>query len=179
MVALGEYVAPDPDETVAPPTRCCHATRELRRRIYANDAIHYHYQCVVCGQAGNSVKRATLTIPEMRAAPAFDEQLEEAYRNAFAAAADRYWAAQGRQRRAEYDNYIASSDWARKRELVLQRDGWECQARMRGCRFSATDVHHIRYDHLGNEPLYDLIAVCRSCHNAIETDKRERMAAPW
>lgn len=66
------------------------------------------------------------------------------------------------------DNYLQSPEWKEKRLLVLQRDNWICQA----CRIAkATDVHHLTYDHIRNEPLFELVAVCRRCHTAIEEMK--------
>lgn len=60
-----------------------------------------------------------------------------------------------------YTSYIASNEWKNKRKLVLERDKFICQA----CLIvKATQVHHITYKHLMNEPLFELVSVCQPCH---------------
>ena len=76
--------------------------------------------------------------------------------------------------RARYDAYIASPAWAQKRLLVLQRDGYVCQS----ChRATATQVHHLTYRHLGNEPLFELASICTPCHEQITEADRARRGA--
>jgi 5-methylcytosine-specific restriction endonuclease McrA len=71
---------------------------------------------------------------------------------------------QEEERRLEYDAYIRSPKWALLRQRVLARDEHLCQ----GCRLErATDAHHLTYDRFQEEMLFDLIAVCRSCHEKI------------
>lgn len=63
---------------------------------------------------------------------------------------------------ATYSRYLASSEWRRKRDRAMKRAGKVCE--MCGQR-PPTQVHHIRYPkRLGDEPLTDLLAVCRQCH---------------
>jgi 5-methylcytosine-specific restriction endonuclease McrA len=70
-------------------------------------------------------------------------------------------AALAQERREEYRRYLQSDEWASRRELVLQRADYLCE----GCRLDrATEVHHLSYDHLGQEFLWELVAVCRRCH---------------
>ncbi len=60
--------------------------------------------------------------------------------------------------------YLQSSTWREKRHLVLQRAGWKCE----GCGINkAAHVHHLSYAHHGNEFLFELVAVCKPCHNRI------------
>jgi 5-methylcytosine-specific restriction endonuclease McrA len=64
-------------------------------------------------------------------------------------------------RHAKYEDYLASPEWAAKRELVLQREGYVCQ----GCGVArATQAHHVTYAHLRHEFLWELLAVCKECH---------------
>ncbi|MCF8414614.1 MAG: hypothetical protein K9G40_00115 [Crocinitomicaceae bacterium] len=63
-----------------------------------------------------------------------------------------------------YNDYLDSADWKAKRILVLKRDNYLCQS----CLVSkAKEVHHLTYKHFKNEPLFDLISVCRPCHISI------------
>jgi hypothetical protein len=54
-----------------------------------------------------------------------------------------------------------------RRALRLVFDGNACKARLPGCTKNATEVHHLSYRHIGNEPLFDLVSVCGPCHRAI------------
>jgi len=63
-----------------------------------------------------------------------------------------------------YNSYLKSEDWIRKRKLVLLRDHFLCQS----CYVTrATEVHHLTYDFVGNEPLFCLTSLCRSCHDKV------------
>ena len=68
----------------------------------------------------------------------------------------------------KYYEYLQSSEWKAKRELVLIRDKYKCQI----CNIKmADDVHHLTYENLGNEKLSDLLSVCRECHIKIHKKK--------
>lgn len=72
---------------------------------------------------------------------------------------------------SEHSAYLQSSDWKRKRLLVLKRDNCICQ----GClEAKATEVHHKSYRYWKNEPLFDLISVCKKCHDNITNFDRNR-----
>lgn len=63
-----------------------------------------------------------------------------------------------------FKEYYLSKEWAEKRNLVLKRDNNICQACLIA---SATDVHHLTYLHFKNEFLFELISVCKKCHEEI------------
>lgn len=77
---------------------------------------------------------------------------------------------------AEHSKYLASPEWEAKRRRVLERDKSLCQAGLWGCDGTAQQVHHLTYRHWRNEPLFDLISVCRSCHE--EITQMDRAARP-
>jgi 5-methylcytosine-specific restriction endonuclease McrA len=63
--------------------------------------------------------------------------------------------------RAQYMAYLQSREWRERRRLVLQRARGFCER----CRKAqATQVHHLTYEHVGNEFLKELVAVCCRCH---------------
>lgn len=69
---------------------------------------------------------------------------------------------------ARYDAYLASPEWAAKRELVLQRANHRCE----GCgQRPATIAHHLTYAHVFDELLFELVAVCRPCHDRLHPDR--------
>lgn len=66
----------------------------------------------------------------------------------------------------DYQKYMQSSAWRKKREKVLKRDGHVCQ--VRGCKVnSGLHVHHLTYKRLGNERLSDLITLCSKHHKQL------------
>ncbi len=70
---------------------------------------------------------------------------------------------------AWYDQYLQSPEWQARRRLVLRRAGGKCE----GCRIRrAVQAHHLTYDRVGREMLFDLVAVCAECHNQIHAKER-------
>lgn len=65
--------------------------------------------------------------------------------------------------RKAYKHHLESEEYKSKRKLVFARDNI-CQA----CLINqATEVHHKTYDHVGDEPLFDLAGVCKACHEKL------------
>ncbi len=68
----------------------------------------------------------------------------------------------------QYSAYLQTDKWKSKRAKVLERENWQCQ----GCGFSkAVHVHHTTYENLGDELLFQLVALCVNCHNKLHPDK--------
>lgn len=67
-------------------------------------------------------------------------------------------------RRVKYKQYLKSPRWKKKRFLVLKRDHFKCTV----CgRKRNLNVHHKTYKNIFNEPLCDLVTVCKVCHKKI------------
>jgi hypothetical protein len=61
----------------------------------------------------------------------------------------------------KYFLYLTSETWKKKRQAIHDRDNNICRI----CANEAsTEVHHLTYKNIYNEPLEDLIAVCNTCH---------------
>lgn len=79
------------------------------------------------------------------------------------------YTSEGRQAKTFYNEYIKSPAWSAKRRQVLIRDDYRCF----DCGTSTRlQVHHINYEHLGNEPLEDLITLCTDCHTQRHDESR-------
>jgi 5-methylcytosine-specific restriction protein A len=70
-------------------------------------------------------------------------------------------------------------NWRKARQQVLERDAYECQLRLPGCLWSATEVHHrgglaglTRAEAVDPD---DCIAVCAPCHARVTA--RQTVAA--
>lgn len=69
-----------------------------------------------------------------------------------------------------YIAYIKSDRWKRKCTLYWMTYGRFCKAC--GKRSGPLMVHHMTYDHLGNEPLADLMGLCPECHREVHKSHR-------
>lgn len=70
-----------------------------------------------------------------------------------------------------YEDYLKSPEWQQKRSERLRLDGYKCQ---RCGRPMDLQVHHLTYNNIGHENIYtDLITLCKRCHEAVESQKRE------
>lgn len=78
------------------------------------------------------------------------------------------------QRRQEwfeqYREYLKSDKWRVKRLAALKRDGYVCQACLSR---KASQVHHKTYEHVFDEPLFDLESVCEHCHQKLHAEKND------
>lgn len=127
----------------------------------------FRIQCMECGRISGAIARDHIHAAGVSTVhlPAWDEtllsiKLEEQVR----AESERWWRA--------YDAYLESDEWRRKRALVLKRSAGVCE----GCgERPAVQVHHLHYKRVFREMLFDLVAVCRQCHDAIhESDDDEK-----
>lgn len=145
--------------------QCMHEVREVRLRTIADGRLAYYRQCIKCGNAGNAVS-AKLAKSERQGqeSPIFDDDLEHKWHAQKQAEYLTTYKNIAPQLRAEYHTYLASIDWADRREQVLIRANYMCEC----CEhFVATQVHHMTYERIGNELDTDLMAVCPFCHSLI------------
>ena len=125
------------------------------------------YDCKACAQAVIVREKHEKQEREWKARLArWDAEREERERER-AEENRRWW--------AWFRAYLESPAWAARRRAVLSRARGCCEA----CGWRpATQVHHLTYDHVGNEPLWELRAICKTCHDPItEQDRRRRAAA--
>ena len=146
------------DHTV---TRIRYKTDSLGRRLYVR-------QCIGCGaQVGDSIKHSEVA---GRVDP-FDMELYDGFerlrRTKYRQIATQREQAGREERREEYDAYLKSEEWEWRRMAVMARDQYKCKARYPGCLGRATITHHLSYDHFGNEPLFELVAICSKCNKIL------------
>lgn len=142
---------------------CDHEDVEVRRKVYRNGIAHYHKQCLRCGTDCGSVPKSSSFLLDI--ITPFDEGLSTAWwqkrseRYQELAQVEKYdWY-------AEHDSYLDSAAWRSRRQRVLERAGGLCE----GCRQQrATEVHHLTYSHWQHELLFQLVALCRSCHQSVK-----------
>lgn len=148
--------------------QCTHERVEVRRRVQSNGGVAYWRQCLDCYQTvGTAIKHADAPAD----APPFDEEAREDHWKLLSTAGfealRRSNDERRRDRQREYYDYLQTEKWHIKREAVLDRDNYICQAQLNGCTMRASQAHHKTYEHIFDEPLFDLVAVCRACHQRL------------
>lgn len=158
---------------------CACGDTALRRRECSNGTVQFVRQCERCGKTGQPLPHGRLQLWERDQAGPVDLRIIDRWQEARQAYRAELVEAERQQQEAEwwrgYDAYLNSPEWRAKSRACLARDGYQCRAQMAGCHGRATQAHHLNYDHKFNEPLFDLVAVCESCHAQItEMDRARR-----
>ena len=66
--------------------------------------------------------------------------------------------------RTKYYDYLESERWRDKRKYKLREVDYQCE---RCGSAKNLEVHHVNYEHAGEEPMEDLVVLCRDCHREI------------
>lgn len=153
---------------------CDHSQTEVRKLIVGGNGIQIRPQCLKCGSAvGNAIRKdsspANLPPFDERLAPVFEAARAADYKNIV----KKHLALQDRREASnqiEYHAYLASAVWAEKRRKVIERAGGICE----GCRDQPAEiVHHLTYYHIYDEFLFELVALCRLCHDRIHDEQND------
>jgi 5-methylcytosine-specific restriction endonuclease McrA len=125
------------------------------QRVLANGAKTYVEQCQICGKSIKVWKKQDIQTPYVGV---WKDSLVTEWREA----QKRVDEAARQERRKEYHSYLQSQAWKDKRAKVLARAKNLCE----GCAEKpATEVHHLTYANVGNELLFELVALCSGCHS--------------
>jgi 5-methylcytosine-specific restriction endonuclease McrA len=150
---------------------CTCLSTELRKRTHRDGRTAYVQQCLRCGTMSSALKQSALGLSARLSAAPADEEAPRKWSEARWARRQELYSADRRSEAEEwwayYEAHLRSEAWRRKRRLVFERDGGGCQARMEGCTERASQVHHLSYRHLGDEPLFELVSVCDACHGRL------------
>lgn len=75
----------------------------------------------------------------------------------------------------DYNEYIRSDAWIRKRDQRLAIDNYQCKK----CGTAKNlIVHHITYKNLGHEDMDDLVTLCWNCHNSVHENDNGNKKQP-
>jgi 5-methylcytosine-specific restriction endonuclease McrA len=122
-------------------------------------------QCQSRGELFGASLRHELAAPDT---PEVDTELLRRSIRTREEAREERWREFRRQREEEevkwwerYHTHLRSEAWREKRQRVLLRAGCICE----GCGArQASDIHHLTYKHMGDEFLFEVVAICRECH---------------
>lgn len=156
---------------------CKHDHTELRERIVKGGRRARYLQCLKCGRPDGSAQKTDLNfnVPQWDDALVshLDQEIKNRREEIYQTALERTSNLQV-EGYADYAEYLASEEWAVKRRKVFQRDGNRCQACLEN---DATEVHHLTYDRIFKEPMFDLVSICRQCHETLHRKKIAGLAA--
>lgn len=155
---------------------CEHVETEKRTKINSLGSPMVAFQCLECG-VGVGTWLSLNRNPDWKSLPRWDEDIRQIWFDRQRKASREEWdrkvetegvSAFSKKRNdkfwEKYDEYLGSDAWRKKRNSVFQRSGGICE----GCGSgAATQAHHLNYDRVGNEMLFDLVSVCDSCHEII------------
>jgi hypothetical protein len=144
---------------------CEHEETELRRRTISGGQNQFVQQCMQCGDARSQpiAKAKALQLSGSVEPPDFDNELKQNWERRKQESVELIKKAfNGEVFHEGYGEYLNSEAWAKRRKLVLNRARGTCE----GCgEAAATEVHHTSYEHVGNEFLFELVALCEPCHD--------------
>lgn len=155
-------------------TECRHpATVPMRVRI-AGGSVQVRNCCTGCGERiGTPLSQKerawvdSLSWQSDELAGTYKQRRYEELQVVLLALARRQYAENGRFT-ASYRAYLQSPEWRARREKVMKRCGGFCE----GCGDnSAVHVHHRTYRHFGNEFLFELLGLCRDCHERLHAEE--------
>lgn len=158
---------------------CDHsAETAIRKRIQSNNVAIFCRQCLTCGANLGAVGKGSPEVLRLATIDAFDETIRDDWRMQTQLYREEKLRLQQEardqeqaERHAAYSEYLTSPAWKKKRAMVLDRAGDLCE----GCGVNrAIQVHHLTYEHVGDEFLWELKAVCRQCHQKAHPEKDMR-----
>ena len=152
---------------------CAHENKSYCWRVLSNGQRRFGIQCLRCG-SWYAVSTKKLH-PQILDAPDYDEKIT----NAWDEKIKEYYNFDGVRRQKEFEakkesfrealaEYYQSEEWIRKRGLRHRLNEKLFNGLCEMCfGQSATTIHHMTYDRLYNEWIFDLAAICQDCHASL------------
>ena len=159
---------------------CDHSHTEVRKKISASNAVLVRAQCLRCGSpVGPPIKKAQYSSDGLLALPSWDPDIQRTY---WSQHSNSYTEKRRKEEQRAYSEwlryynaYLRTDEWKQKRRLVILRAQGICE----GCRCErASEVHHLTYDHVGEEFLFELVALCDACHKRFHASPRFQVPIP-
>ena len=156
--------------------RCKCTTKKEVKRTNRNGVVVVGYQCAICGcfEQTSKGKRSVESFPEFVKHGRMYHDAISALRALRSSEFIAEREEENQQWWSTYNDYLRSPQWQSKRRKVLQRAGGVCECCLER---HAAQVHHTTYQHVGNEPLWELRAICNECHESLTEQDRSRRSA--
>jgi hypothetical protein len=157
---------------------CKHSRFELTKWRTSNNVIVFRNQCLDCGRIANQKGAKKYSKGNEywfnKNAEEFSRDINTKTYSKISEYIDKkindYELKRKEQKDLDYKKYLQTPEWKAKRERVLIRDNYLCQ----GClQNRAVDVHHMSYANFGDELFFQLISLCKECHEKVHKDKNK------
>jgi hypothetical protein len=157
---------------------CQHAKTEIRYRLASNGSRMFKPQCLRCGEVIGKNWIPHSTIPNINNCKPIDDGLRQFNIDLKITLSKELNARKANIQRTEffedYNEYLQSFEWADRRQKVLARCKWICE----GCgKNRAVQVHHLTYQHYRHEFLFELVGICKECHDTLHEKQDNQDAA--
>lgn len=143
-----------------------HVFDEIVRKKDSAGRFFFQRSCSICGQAsGGMIKSSDVRSFKEYDDVAVKEKYEEygIINSVYRERKFYLWQAPN-ERKEEYNKYLDSWEWSEKAYKVMKRANFICE----GClEAEAKEVHHMTYTHIYREFMFELVALCSSCHRRI------------
>jgi hypothetical protein len=152
---------------------CSHLQKLVCNKPDKNGRPYIAEQCIKCGsRVGNYHPTKNYSPTELAALPPWNRDLEAGYsKRKWTEIAALWQAEKDKEDDAwwqRYEAHLQSPKWKALRKKVIERAKGFCE----GCgQNKATQAHHLNYDRVGDEMLFDLVAVCEGCHKKVHKEK--------
>ena len=135
---------------IIPPSMLPHEDMVLCRREKAGGSVGVVMWCLRCQTLTGEISQGLVGGPAAIAALPLLDDLRNGFRTA---------------RQRQYDEYRQTQAWMSKRHPVIVRAHYCCE----GCgqKLEDFEVHHLTYEHLFEEFLWELVALCPACHDRV------------
>lgn len=151
--------------------KCSDRTIALHKHTKQNGSKAAYIQCSSCGhgmQVKNTFVGTWEELPQYN--PGLSSERYAVYSDAQRAQAKKEKDEYDRAWWKWYNEYLETPKWKSLRSRVLSRAGNLCE----GCLTeTATEVHHVTYENVGEEFAWDLVAVCHVCHKRFHDKKKK------
>lgn len=149
---------------------CKCKAKTLRIRTFRNGSEHYCFQCITCGSTDKCIPKADALelINKGEKLEAYDEDAASRYAAMLRDINNSQRAELKEQRLQQYNEYLLSDIWREKRRKVISRANNICE----GCNDNKiTQIHHLTYEHVYNELLFELVGLCDLCHFVAHSER--------
>jgi len=159
-------------------TACEHLETELREKTVTGGGIQCKKQCLDCGAPVGGAEKKQDGLPPWNEDALSSYQSNRAAKHeatlrryiSLNAQNDAHLTDKSRDWQAEYLAYRRTPEWQIKRARILRRANGICE----GCLDAkAAVVHHLTYTHMGDELLFQLVALCTACHEKAHPEHHE------
>jgi 5-methylcytosine-specific restriction endonuclease McrA len=154
--------------------KCDCENAEKRKHVLSNGRFQIKMFCPVCGKRGPALKvqSGDENLPELD--PELADKIFQLKSERFQRELEQLKSARVQEMQFEYHEYLKTDKWKEIRARVLRRDNYLC----RGCLVErATCVHHISYANITDELCFQLVSLCKACHDKAHRDRGDNNAA--